>query len=266
VARILANNAFSPAGLAAPQGVFGAGRLTSEGRGALAHLSLTKSDDWSSTGHELHVAGTFALSFGKLDPTDAVDTLAIALLFRAACFAANEPIPRWLLRRTIADDDDADDIAVEEVLVRLVALGLIEEERDGSLVLHLLVGAFAIHRDADAIGATREAVEASVNNAAYEQNEARLPGPLLVWQPHLPVRMIADYAGAKAAYTRALAIFEKSLGADHPCTAIVRKNLGLLRRCFPLLPRRVSASALGTSKSPLSDWPSGLNFGCGGRI
>jgi hypothetical protein len=38
-----------------------------------------------------------------------------------------------------------------------------------------------------------------------------------------------DYAGAEALYRRALAIFERVLGPDHPHTVICRENLALLR-------------------------------------
>ncbi|MCI0395180.1 MAG: hypothetical protein L0322_09615, partial [Chloroflexi bacterium] len=40
---------------------------------------------YSPTGHERHVARTFALSTERLDPQDATDSLAMALLARAAC-------------------------------------------------------------------------------------------------------------------------------------------------------------------------------------
>ena len=38
-----------------------------------------------------------------------------------------------------------------------------------------------------------------------------------------------DLDGAQAAFERALAIFEKFLGADHPSTQTVRRNLERLR-------------------------------------
>jgi hypothetical protein len=59
----------------------------------LSHGSLTAGDH-SPTGHELHVANTFALSHGRLEPADPTDALARAALLRAAYFAFGEPIPR----------------------------------------------------------------------------------------------------------------------------------------------------------------------------
>jgi len=48
----------------------------------------------SPTGHEQHVARTFALSWERLDPSQSADAMARTILARAAWFAAGEPIPR----------------------------------------------------------------------------------------------------------------------------------------------------------------------------
>ncbi|MBI3959621.1 MAG: TIR domain-containing protein, partial [Chloroflexi bacterium] len=70
----------------------------------LNHPSL-QSGGISPTGHEQHVARTFALSFDRLHPDDPADALALALLRRAACFAPGEPIPRDLLLKTLAGEE-----------------------------------------------------------------------------------------------------------------------------------------------------------------
>jgi hypothetical protein len=44
----------------------------------------------------------------------------------------------------------------------------------------------------------------------------------------LVLRDLGDLAGAKAAYERALAILERTLGPDHPNTRTVRRNLECL--------------------------------------
>ncbi len=83
-----------------------------------------------------------------------------------------------------------------------------------------------------------------------ELNQAGYPAPLLAWQPQLRfvaeqaarraastpagsltslgyhLRMVADFAGAGASYERALAIFEKQLGPEHPNVALLVNNLG----------------------------------------
>ena len=68
----------------------------------LAHSSLQgRGADWSPTGHEQHVAKTFALGYERLDAEDDLDALALKLLGRAACFAPGEAIPRALLLLTM---------------------------------------------------------------------------------------------------------------------------------------------------------------------
>lgn len=56
----------------------------------------------SPSNHALHLACAFALNYDQLNPTDPGDALALAFLARAACFAPGEPIPRDLLRATLA--------------------------------------------------------------------------------------------------------------------------------------------------------------------
>ena len=69
----------------------------------LEHLSLQGwGTDYLPTGHEAHVGRTFALSYDRLNPDDAPDRMAQALLARAACFAPNDPIPRELLKQSIS--------------------------------------------------------------------------------------------------------------------------------------------------------------------
>ncbi|MEE9210668.1 MAG: tetratricopeptide repeat protein, partial [Kiloniellales bacterium] len=216
----------------------------------LEHRSLTEGD-LSPTGHDQHVARTFALSRDRLDPADATDEIAVGLLSRAACFAPGEPIPRDLLSASLdlAEAESEGGLDFEDALRRLTDLGLMDAQADGALVLHRLLAAFARAEAEDAEEA-RSSVEAAVLAAAQRLNQEGYPAPLLAWQPHLRavaenaattgseqagglhnelgahLRMVADFAGARAAFERALTIAEKALGPDHPDVAAVINNLG----------------------------------------
>lgn len=87
---------------------------------------------------------------------------------------------------------------------------------------------------------------------AYAQNMAGFPAALQAWDAHLHVvtnnalqredkqastlalnlgyylDMNGDYAAAHPLYERALAIYEQTLGSEHPNTKIVRDNLASL--------------------------------------
>jgi tetratricopeptide (TPR) repeat protein len=216
----------------------------------LDHRSLTEGD-LSPTGHDQHVARSFAMSDDRLDPDDSTDVTARDLLSRAACFAPGEPIPRDLLSASLgtAEAESDDGRRFEDALHRLTGLGLIEAQPDGTLVLHRLLAAFARVEAAEA-DAARSSVEGAVLDAAARLNQEGYPAPLLAWQPHLRavaenaaateseqagslfnslgyhLRTIADFAGARAAFERALAIFEATLGPDHPNVAVALNNLG----------------------------------------
>jgi tetratricopeptide (TPR) repeat protein len=216
----------------------------------LAHPALAGlSKHVSPTGHEHHVARTFAVSYERLRPDDSTDALAIQALARAACFAPGEPIPRNLLKTTLAlADEDAGDALGEDALGRLNDLGLLETDARGALTLHRLLARFA-----QSI-ATDEQAQAAVEQAVFEEaariNREGYPAPLLVLLSHLRfigeaavqrgsgnagglynelgyhLSMVADHAGARAAYERALAIDEAAFGPDHPKVAIRVNNLG----------------------------------------
>jgi tetratricopeptide (TPR) repeat protein len=203
----------------------------------------------SSTNHDLHVARTFALSYKRLDVTDTGDTLALRLLARAACLAPGEPIPRDLLLATleIAEDDRATQRQAEKSVQRVVALGLLDAETSGALVLHRLLHAFvgAVAEDAEAQGA----VEQVLIRAAYQHNETGYPSAMQPIAAHLRyatdrtagrdderaatlcgnlayhLEKVGDYAAARPLYERALAIYEQALGPSHPDTASSLNNL-----------------------------------------
>lgn len=219
----------------------------------LDHLSLQgKGSEISPTGHERHVARTFALGFERLNPGDPVDTLARALLARTAYFAPGEPIPRSLLFATTglpAEDSEAA-LQFEEALDRIASLGLLEIGAEGSLVMHRLVAVFS--RQAGAVDGDNplESIEDTMFREASRLNRAGYPAPLLALQSHLIfitdrageredgraatlcnelgffLETAGDFSRARPYYERALAINEKVLGAEHPDTARSLNNLG----------------------------------------
>jgi Tfp pilus assembly protein PilF len=218
----------------------------------LAHPSLVEEGATYTTAHARHVGRTFALSYERLDPAEPVDALARMFLACAAYFAPGEPIPRPLLLATVElpEGDFAAQRQAADALARLVALGLLETEEGGDLLLHRLLAAFV--QAAEGTPEAQAAVEAAVSDETYRLNEAGYPGPLLAWQPHLRhvtdaalvredaraatlsnnlgyhLKMLGDYAGARPHLERALAIFERVLGSDHPDTAASLNNLGYL--------------------------------------
>jgi tetratricopeptide (TPR) repeat protein len=205
----------------------------------------------SPTGHDLHVARTFALSYQRLDASDPADATALALFGRSAYFAPGEPIPRDLLLSTLdlqADDREQARQAARG-LRRLVDLGLLEQQKDGALLLHCLLAVFG--QGVAGVGA-QGVVEATLLADARRLNVEGYPAPLLVWQPHLRavtyaamkrddkraaklcnalgyhLNVIGNYDEARTCYERALVIDEKVLGTEHPDTARSLSNLGAL--------------------------------------
>src|SRR5690606_12729347 len=140
----------------------------------------------SPTGHVLHVARTFALSYERLDPEKEIDALALGLLARAAWFAPGLLIPRALLLASmgLAAEEDAA-LLTEDALQQLANLGLVEIEAEGNVLLHRLVARFVQGADAALGQEGQGAVAVALLVEADRINRAGLPGPLLVWQGHL---------------------------------------------------------------------------------
>jgi tetratricopeptide (TPR) repeat protein len=218
-------------------------------RQLLGHRSLQGAGAGPSlTSHEQNVRATFQLSYDRLDRADPTDTLAIAALARAACFAPGEAFPRTLLLATLgaASDDDAS----ADALHRLVALGLLEPAADASLRIHQLVSAFAHATVADA--AAQPDAEAALTDEANRRVNAGYPArllPILAHARHAQARADAradaqaaalanalaraeealmNYAAARPLYERALAIREQARGPAHPTTASSLNNLAAL--------------------------------------
>jgi tetratricopeptide (TPR) repeat protein len=223
----------------------------------LEHASMRgKSVELSPTQHELHVSATFSLSYERLKPTSDIDMVAQALLARSAYFAPGEPIPRALLLDSLSPgDDDADEDETEEhresALRRLRTLGLLERGDGGVLTLHRLLARFVQGTSKD--DSAQSAVEQAIISTVSDLNKQGIPAPLPPLLPHLRYStdvalkradeqaatlatnlgyclhtMLADYAGARLYFERALAIREQVLGPEHPHTAQSLNNLALL--------------------------------------
>jgi tetratricopeptide (TPR) repeat protein len=218
----------------------------------LAHVSLIGGAA-SPTGHDLHVANSFALSFTKLDAAQPMDALARRLLQHGACFAPGAPIPRALLRLTLGSEPAGP--AVSDAIGRCLDLGLLELHEDGALTLHRLLAAFVCSEAGDdSVSAARDTVEATVAEEAGRLNSAGYPAPLAAWLVHLRViaeaaaerrssmatslfnelgyhlQTRADLPGARTAFERALRINVAVFGPDHPAVATDMNNLGSVLR------------------------------------
>ena len=151
-------------------------------KGLMQHPSLTgRGISHSPTGHQLNVSRTFTISFEQLDPTDEVDRIAWQLLARAACFAPGEPIPQDLLLATVVENEQRDGdqlmalLTADDSLRRLIALGILQGEASGQVVLHRLLATFTIDfLDID------QSVQRAVENvllrilSTYSENERNL--------------------------------------------------------------------------------------------
>lgn len=217
----------------------------------LAHPSLQgKGAEISPTGHEAHVARTFALSYERLESTEPTDVLAQALLARAAHFACGELIPRYLLLATIQSDtqDLISSLQSEDALDRLVSLGLLEVNIGGGVVLHRLVASFV--QSVDPRESARDAVEDAILAEANRLGKAGDVVGLLQLLGHLRyltdearirederaarlcnslgffLRLIRDSAGSQDYLEYTLGVVRRTRGFGHVDYAFVLHNLG----------------------------------------
>ncbi|WP_082374332.1 tetratricopeptide repeat protein, partial [Ardenticatena maritima] len=224
-----------------------------------AHPSM---QDWKSewgnpTEHDLNLWATFALSWEQLQDEKVRGETAsreqeqnetARRLFRAAAFLApNAPIPDDILR-LVEPDAERRGLA----LGRLLELGLWREDPEGPVVHPLLVefarrlaeetpdeGYTFLVALADLARETNEHVDRTGDyalfapllphlRAAAGRGEALAPEVAArLWSElgyHL--HALADYAGARACFERALRILEAHLGEEHPNVATLVNNLG----------------------------------------
>lgn len=219
----------------------------------LLHRSLHREGENYNTKHVRNVARTFALSYERLDRDLAADATALNIVARAAQFAPGVPIARELLRATMGPEEDEQ---VEEMVVqalkRLTALGLLEKQQGNSYRLHRLLAAFVRFQSSSADTGAQTDVEQALLTTTRRLNQAGYPAPVLALQSHL--RFVCEEALQRGdelsanlchelayhlysigAYTeagiycqKALAIYRRVLGEEHPDTATSLNHLALL--------------------------------------
>jgi DNA-binding SARP family transcriptional activator len=225
----------------------------------LAHPSLQgRGTHFSPTGHELHVARTFEVSWEKVASGAEGENLALELITRAAQFAPGVPFPRELLFATLEIQPDAWEqiLWAEDGLARLVSLGLIRIEAESLLRLHPLVVAFLQTRIQDA-GIAQSAVAQTLWKRVQSQWESETVLDQLVVPPaHLRYVMevetsrgtpeavhlthawgrhlldVGEHRRARPQLERALAASERLFGDDSVETAEVLTTLGELIRDY----------------------------------
>ena len=202
------------------------------------------------TGHDLDLMATFAASWAleEIGPT-------ARRAFRAASWcAANVAIPCALLERAAGLEPEACD----EALSQLVGLGLLAwPAGKAGPAIHSLLGEFG--QAMDRLQPEGEGVLGGVAEAlarlTFDANETGLPGRFAPLRAHAEavapaaetagaeaaaalwnnlgfhLQDIADLAGAREAYERALAIDEEAYGPEHPNATHVN-NLGLVLRAL----------------------------------
>ncbi|MBB3319936.1 tetratricopeptide (TPR) repeat protein [Rhizobium sp. BK181] len=198
-------------------------------RGApvLRHRSMT-AGGWSPTGHEQHIARTFALSYDQLRSEGELGEMARALLRFASHFAPGVPIPRYTLSPSEAPGSDPAILELqEEAVLRLAEVGIIHQLPDGSLVLHQLVAAFS-QLEPPPAGSAAEDVENYLIYAARSVNTIADSRLLIDLEPHIIhaatsaakrgdinavklYRELGETQYARGTYTEARATFERAL-------------------------------------------------------
>jgi tetratricopeptide (TPR) repeat protein len=210
----------------------------------LDHKSMQnwKVEQKSLTGHDLSLLQTFAQSWEQVQEPNAQK------LFIASGYCApNTPIPVQIHKLAL-DEEEKD--SGEEFLADLVGIGLLKE----GYAIHPLLAQFArgLDTDQEVLSQFGAALAKLANQTNHEEDrtgnyslynsilphirtmavhgeQAALEASGELWNSlGYHIRALADYAGAKAAYERALKIDEAAFGPDHPDVAIYVNNLGMV--------------------------------------
>src|SRR6266481_8878079 len=211
----------------------------------------------------------FARSYGKLQPSDSTDALALRLLHLAGCFAPDS-IARALMAQAAELDssDRASQRRCNAALARLQELALLSEEPDGRLLLHRLLRQFVRARTLADLPQEQAAAKVAevLLEFARKEIDSGLPRELARERVHPRAaaeeaersgstaaarlynalgrhgQMLALLQEAKADLERALKIDESTCDPDHPPVGAIINNLGLVlqdlgdlvvaRQCF----------------------------------
>jgi len=200
------------------------------------------------TEHDLRLAETFAVSWERVEG----ETARRVFLLAGYC-APNQPIPCKALEEAAGIDREACDGA----LGVLTGLGLLEMgDPEAGPTIHPLLAEYgrAIVPSAPegegVLGALADALARLARAANAQMDQTGSPSHFVPLLPHVRLvaeraeeegledaaslwgnlgyylRRVADYAGARAAFERALAIDERAFGPDHPEVATCVNNLG----------------------------------------
>ena len=219
----------------------------------LAHRSLQELSPGAeplSAAHVAHVGQTFAMSKEQLAMSNEGEG-AWFLLAIIAQFAPSVSLPLGVLWEVVARLE-TNDITRAMWLELLLGVGLVEREEQG-VRLHPLLGHFVRGEvAANEWAAMGEVAAESVSNQVHEINEAGYPAPLRPWTCHVRhmaeqaeergsewagvmwnnlgyyYNIEADYARARSAFERTLAINEATFGGNHPNVARDVNNLGMV--------------------------------------
>ena len=157
--------------------------------GLLQHPSLQgRGVSELPTGHDWHIARTFALNFAQLDPADEVDKMALLILACVVTFAHGEPIPQPILLTAVAPDpDDLDaELLAMDGLIRLANLGIVTLNGRQTAQIHRLVAAYALAELGDQLAEGQAVAETHVLHlieAHFQQT--RFMGALPISAAHL---------------------------------------------------------------------------------
>jgi tetratricopeptide (TPR) repeat protein len=215
-----------------------------------SHPSMAgwREDLGGPTGHDLDLAATFAVSWERVEEEE-----ARRVFLAAGWCAPNQPIP-WEVLEEAAGLDTAGGDAAGGVLA---GLGLVEEEEaQAGPSLHPLLAEFAGNLAPEVLPAVAGTLARLARAANDRMDETGSPSHFVPLLPHVRavaeaaereiledaaslwsslgyhLQRVAEYAGARAAYERALAIDERAYGPEHPEVATDVNNLGSVLRAL----------------------------------
>jgi len=204
-------------------------------KNVLEHRSM---DNWkleqtSATKHDLSLIQTFALSWEQVQ-----DENAQKAFIMAGYLASNTAIPLEIFENALECSQEICD----EIFGELFGLGLLRLLEDHDPAIHPLLAEFARRLDTENDNLTQLS-EKLAEVASSRNDEVDQTGNYALFTPLLPhirsvaenkeveragslwnslgyhIHDLADYAGAKAAYERALKIRRDSFGENHPDVA-----------------------------------------------
>lgn len=213
----------------------------------------------SPTGHIQHIGRTFALSYDRLDPDDAVDAGALRLLACLALLAPGEPVPYDLPAETFAVDlrEPQQAAAWEDSIMRLAELGLIDVHDNRQLRIHRLLAAFVRAADPALCNTIHTQLEAVIQRKLdvhyldenYQTNSVLALLPIQAHLRHVVDAALArqdppgatlshalarflwhlgNYADAEQYAAQGLAIRQAVYGDTHTDTAVSHHLMGIL--------------------------------------